>query len=263
MFSNTKYYIIDPSWQKNMFPIVNIGSSLFFIYWCYNNWSVPSILKIFLLSLSFGIIISLFAHRAWSHKSWIPNKGLNLIGLLIFTLLLTGTSIGYVSTHRQHHRYSDSDMDPHSPYYMSRWKIQFMLWRLDMEPFYVKDLIRDVYHIWFLKWYWVVNFAFLILLYFIGIEYLMFWIATIGLTHLKHQSVNTFCHRTPSVLLPTTHNSSISNVLLLILTNPGECWHKNHHDNPKSYSFSIKWYEIDIPALIIKLFCKLRIAKIL
>ena len=36
----------------------------------------------------------------------------------------------------------------------------------------------------------------------------------------------------------------------------GESWHNNHHRYPKNYSFSQKWWEIDISGLIIKIIKK-------
>ena len=50
--------------------------------------------------------------------------------------------------------------------------------------------------------------------------------------------------------------------LILALTNPGECWHKNHHDDPKNYRIGKRWYEIDPPAALIEIFEKLGWAKI-
>ena len=261
MLKNNRYFIIDPAIQQWMFPMVNIGTSLYFIYWSITHFNLYSLLSLFLCSLLLGCVISLFAHRAWSHKSWTPNSLIEFFGLLIFTLTMTGSSVGWVSTHRQHHIHSDTENDPHSPYYVSRWKIQFMLWDDEIQPYCIKDIIKKSLHVWFLKYYWFVNLAWLTILYFINIDWLMFWFAVIGLTQLKQHGINTFCHNTPKFLLPINSTKS-ANVLLLVLTNPGECWHKNHHDYPSSWNFGRKWYEIDLPALIIKLLCLVGLASI-
>lgn len=52
----------------------------------------------------------LFAHRAFDPVSWYPYVS-TFFGLITFI----GTPIGYSLIHRLHHRYSDTDEDPHNP----------------------------------------------------------------------------------------------------------------------------------------------------
>jgi stearoyl-CoA desaturase (delta-9 desaturase) len=97
----------------------------------------------------------------------------------------------------------------------------------------------------------------------ISIDFLLFWIAVIGLTIFKLHIINSLSHATPKFLIPMNNGTNISNSLLLgvLFVNSGEAWHKNHHDDPKNARFGKQWYQIDMPFLLIKLlvFCKLAI----
>ena len=45
---------------------------------------------------------------------------------------------------------------------------------------------------------------------------------------------------------------SPSNVWWMNFFNFGDGWHKNHHDNPRNYTTSEKWYQIDPAGIVIK-----------
>jgi len=261
MIKNSKYYIIDPDIQRYMFMSVPMISLGFLIYWLSLNLNWQSILTLYIVSVVVSWHVSLFGHRAWAHKAWKPNKFVELWGLLVFTLLLTGTSVGYVGTHRQHHRHTDTDKDPHSPFHMSRFRIQFLLWNVDLQLGYLADMLRQPMHVWFMKYYWFINLAWFIILYLSDPNWLLFWFALIGITHLRQHIINSLAHNTPWWCIPIGPRD-ISNSILLGLITPGESWHRNHHDDPANYNFSRRWYELDPPAQIIDTLVRLRLAEI-
>lgn len=238
------------------FPIVSI-------LWIFLNLNLESILTLYLTSWFTAIHVTLFAHRAWTHKAWIPNLVVKIYGLFMFTVLLVGNSIGWVSVHREHHRHTDTDKDPHSPYFKSRLQIHFLSYFNEIKIQYITDLMRDKHQLFFAKHYWTINLILFLVLLLIDPNLLFFWIAVLGVNVIKMHTINSLGHNTPGFLLPINNTAGSSNSLILALINinNGEAWHKNHHEDPKNWNFSKRWYEIDPPAWIIRLLVFTRLAK--
>jgi stearoyl-CoA desaturase (delta-9 desaturase) len=159
-------------------------------YWVFLNFTFLNIAAVVVGSWLLGINISMFAHRNWCHKAWTANSLINLLGLMTFTASLVGNSIGWVGIHREHHRYTDTEKDPHSPLYKSRWRIQFLSYFNPVKLPYIVDVGRSNLHLWFYKNYWYINLVFFILLGITSIAVLSFWIAVIGLTIFKLHLIN-------------------------------------------------------------------------
>lgn len=239
----------------NVFPLVSF-------YWFYQQ-PLTVIVITLIMSFFIGVHTSIFAHRAWAHKSWIPSPLLNLWGLIIFTLTPVGHTIAWVAVHREHHRFSDTSKDPHSPFYKSRWRLQFLPYFNNVNIGYATDMVRDKRHLWFAKYYWHIHALWYIMLVIVNADLLMMWISAMSVTLVGTHMINVFAHNTPYWLLPNSNNPSIGNPLLLgLFMHNGEAWHKNHHDDPMNWSFQRRWYEIDIGAYLIKMFVLLRIAHI-
>ncbi|MGH8883478.1 MAG: fatty acid desaturase, partial [Stackebrandtia sp.] len=94
-------------------------------------------------------------HRLFTHRSFKANRGLK-IGLAVAgSLAIEGPVIRWVADHRRHHKYSDRDGDPHSPWRYGETvpaliKGMFyahMGWMFDVEQTnqrqYAPDLIKD------------------------------------------------------------------------------------------------------------------------
>jgi fatty-acid desaturase len=243
---------------------IGIVFPIWTVIWLMINWSWMNLLVVLSLSWFMGIHITIFAHRAWCHKSWTANKVVNYYGLIMFSLCLVGNSIGWVGIHREHHAHCDTDRDPHSPYHKSRWAIQFLSYFNQVKTKYIVDMARDPAHLWFYKWYWWVNTGWLVCLALIDTWLLTLWLAAIGLTVFKLHTINSLCHRTPKYLLPIQDDATSSNSVLMVLLNinNGEAWHKNHHQNAATYRFGHKWYELDPPARIIEILSRLQLARI-
>jgi stearoyl-CoA desaturase (delta-9 desaturase) len=61
---------------------------------------------------SYGI--SAGAHRLWCHRSYKANRKLEYILLFLQTVAFQNSVIEWVRDHRVHHKYSDTDADPHN-----------------------------------------------------------------------------------------------------------------------------------------------------
>ncbi len=262
--ANNKYPMNREKFDPIALSTIGILFPIYSIYWIFNHFTLDSIAVLYVTSWYTAIHVTLFAHRSWAHKSWIPNRAVKLYGLFMFSLLFVGNSLGWVSIHREHHRYTDTEKDPHSPYYKSRLRIHFLSYLNKVKIQYMADLLKDKDHIFFAKYYWHINFILFLILFLIDNTYLSFWIAVLGINIIKMHTINSLGHKTPWFLLPIKNNSTSSNsvILALLNINSGEAWHKNHHEDPKNWKFGKQWYEIDPPSWVISLLVFLKLAKL-
>lgn len=54
------------------------------------------------------------AHRHWSHRAFKAKRWLKIVLLYMHTLAGQNCLWVWVRDHRQHHKYSDTDADPHN-----------------------------------------------------------------------------------------------------------------------------------------------------
>ena len=95
-------------------------------------------------------------HRQLTHKSYETFPIIRKIGTLFGTLGGVGSSIGWVSIHREHHRYSDTEKDPHSPKFgFIRSFYGSVIANVNAR--YVTDLLRDDFQVKMHEHYWKIN----------------------------------------------------------------------------------------------------------
>lgn len=220
---------------------------IYFLYWCWTSFSWSGLLAVYLIASILTMVRSIFGHRAWAHKAFTMHPILEYVGLFLFTLGGIGSSIGFTTLHRMHHRFSDTPKDPHSPSYVNIFKILFFISYAKIDGKYGIDLIRDKKHLFFFKHYWTINFGLFIILYIINPALLSIWIAGLGLNIFKGNMVNVIGHTWKN---PKPRNAMISSYLFL----DGEFLHGNHHETPANWSFKKNWYEVDLSALVLQIF---------
>lgn len=175
-----------------------------------------------------GMCGTAFFHRTLSHKNQI-HPTIEKILLLLSWIGASGSAIGWVGTHRKHHRYSDTEKDPHSPVHHGILKTYWYSSGNEDVIRYVPDLLRKPLFLFQHQHYFKV----LILLHIITILVLPFewyWcllIAPAFLMWFAGSTINLFCHDKTGPI----------NVPILGYINAGEGWHKNHHDQPANQSF--------------------------
>ena len=70
-----------------------------------------------------GMGISMGFHRYFTHSSFKANRGLKIALAVAGTLAVEGPVLVWVADHRRHHKYSDKEGDPHSPWrFGTDWK---------------------------------------------------------------------------------------------------------------------------------------------
>ena len=198
--------------------------------------------------------ISIGYHRLLTHKSFKTTKFWERFCTLWGVLAFTGSSIGWVGMHRDHHKYSDKPGDPHSP--VTRGPAM-LLAAYDYTPdkWKIRHLIFDKFHVFIHTWYFGLLLAWLAL-----------WLVLGGITIVMHVVIipavisvwisttsNYMNHMWGYRNFTTTDNSR--NLWINAIFTFGEGWHNNHHARPGNYDFgsgtSGKWWEFDPAARVI------------
>lgn len=200
-----------------------------------------------------------FAHRAYQMRR-VPQFLMAFGGL---TAVQQGP-LWWASHHRDHHRYTDTERDPHSPqqgFWWSHigWIISGRFDETDHEA--IADFSRFPELRWLNSHNWVGpvslgTVSFLIA----GWSGLVvgFFGSTVLLWHATF-SVNSFAHLFGRRRYATT-DSSRNNWLIAVLT-LGEGWHNNHHHYPRSARQGFRWWELDISFHVLRLLQVLRIVR--
>ena len=189
-------------------------------------------------------------HRYLCHNSfktgWIRHR--LLIALSVFNCF--GSPVAWCGIHRKHHAKSEGPDDPHGA--QSGWRIWSTFWEpFTIERRYVVDLVRDptikLVHKHYLK-ILLTSYAVLAVIDWRIAVFLISVPAT--LTFHSAGLVNVFCHKWGYRHYDTPDHST-NNTWINLLT-LGSGLHNTHHAKPTAWDNRVKWWEIDLPALIIK-----------
>jgi len=223
-----------------------IASFAFLIYFSYSYlWFFVTALVFFLMN---PIGIAITYHRYWSHKSFqFKNKFLRNFCSFWAMASGAGSILGWVGIHRDHHAHSDKKNDPHlaSNGYLSM--ISMSTYKYNPSPKKVADMLRDDFITKTHKYYFAIPFSYATLCFAVGsFELLIFaFCLPAALSLLVQNTTNYINHLNEDGFSP-------SNVGWINLLNFGDGWHKNHHDNPLSYTTKVLPHEHDPAGWVIK-----------
>lgn len=181
------------------------------------------------LGLIWSQIISHFAvsiglHRYFSHRQIKVSPFVESVMLYMIMIACVRTPIDWIASHRMHHKYCDSDQDPHSPRHKGFWKVLFTTWDLrEIPPSFARDLFSNPRLVWchrywrvFLVVHWIIA-LWIGFYFFVGFALIPFILARVGFGLL-----NTIGHAEPDG----------SNKPWLNFIIAGEGYHKVHHAHP-------------------------------
>ncbi len=214
----------------------------------------PQIWSYWLLSFVIYALIGCFGisigyHRLLTHKSFKTSKFWERICTLFGALAFTGSSIGWVGVHRQHHRYSDKPGDPHSP---EVYGSKMLIANYDFDPnkWSIRYLITDKFHLFVHKYYFLILAAWALFWLTFGLNFLMFIVVIPAVISVWVSTISNYMnHKWGYTNFQTTDKSK--NLWINAIFTFGEGWHNNHHARPGSYTFKVKWWEFDLGAWII------------
>ena len=218
------------------------------MYGAWYHWAIAFF--VYFITGCFGMTMTY--HRLLSHASWKAPKWFHYFGSLAGTYGLTGSTIGWVAIHREHHVHTDDEDDPHSPAYKGFLKVQWLSMFDTPNPRYVVKLIRNKFHLFTHRYYFLIHLAIAGTWYMIDPMLLVSaYLFPAMILWNAGSFINTLTHMIGYRNHQTSDNST--NIPLLGILMWGEGWHNNHHANPNNSSFKYKWWEIDVGGWFIKL----------
>lgn len=197
----------------------------------------------------FGFMSESSLHRYYTHKSY-ETTPLREKMLRVFAFITgQGATISWVTVHRTHHAFEETDKDPHSPKYLRWWEIYLAFLPKEYKTNLVIDLMRKPgwkYFVFENTYYFYMWVAVWSISYLISFYLFFFIVSGVAVWYIGTCIVNISTHTQGVKRFPeaVAFNSSIVN----FLTGVGN--HNNHHKFPKSYTYSVD-KEIDPYAWII------------
>jgi sn-1 stearoyl-lipid 9-desaturase len=259
--SNSKQIQWDTSIIVIVFHVVAIGALFTFswqnliaaaiVWWMTNSWG-----------------IGLGYHRLLTHGGFKTPKWLEYFFTVCGTLALQSGSLQWVTTHRMHHAFTETEKDPHSPRDGTFWAhIGWLMCGTALMHDettvrrYAPDLLKDKFHVFVSRYFFATTLIAAVILFLIGGWTMVLWGICLRQVIGWH---STFLVNSATHLWGTrrfdTNDDSRNNGLIAALTF-GEGWHNNHHAHPRSARHGLAWYEFDINWMQIRLLEKIGLAK--
>lgn len=168
-------------------------------------------------------------HRYFSHRSFKVNRFWHVLLVSSSTLSISGPVVAWLNIHRNHHKYSDTEKDPHSPAYRGMFNVFFANWWYyrytppEQIPEYKDSLLKFTH-----DYYYHINASYILLLALIN-PYLLFPLYFYPgiLGPLMSSTVNSYLHR--------GGKPQDSKFLAYVIC--GDGYHKHHHDYPTKAVF--------------------------
>ncbi|KAI3455312.1 hypothetical protein Pfo_011975 [Paulownia fortunei] len=203
--------------------------------------------------------ITLSFHRNLTHRSFKLPKWLEYFFAYCGVQALQGSPIDWVSTHRYHHQFCDSEKDPHSP--IEGFWFSHMIWLFYTktvvercgEPNNVGDLEKQPFYKFLQSTYIVHPMALGALLYALGGFPYIVWGMGVRIVWVYHITwlVNSACHVWGKQAW-NTGDLSRNNWWVAVLAF-GEGWHNNHHAFEYSARHGLEWWQIDMTWYVVRL----------
>jgi len=240
------------------------------------GWSDVIITAAFYLVTSLGVTVGL--HRLFTHKSFKPNRAVKIALAIAGNMAIEGPVIRWVADHRKHHKFSDREGDPHSPWRYGEdiraltkgFIYAHVGWMFNAEQTpqrqYAPDLLKDPDLVRISRGFlWAVAFSLLappvigglLTWSWQGALTAFFWgsLVRVFLLHHVTWAINSICHTVGTAPFKTRDRSG--NVWWLAIPSMGESWHNLHHADPTCARHGVLRGQIDISARTIWLLEKL------
>lgn len=214
--------------------------------------------------LSGSIGIGLGYHRFLTHRGYSAPKWFEYLVTICGTLALQSGPISWVTTHRLHHAFTDTNRDPHSPNRGFYWahigwilKGPAQIINPQVRARYSPDLVKFRFHAAADRYYWMTSVVVGLGLWALGGWSMVLWGIFLRTTILWHGTwlVNSATHMWGGRRFETK-DTSRNNPLVAAITF-GEGWHNNHHAYPRSARHGLKRFEFDINWIQIRLLEKI------
>ncbi|HET6876589.1 MAG TPA: acyl-CoA desaturase [Jatrophihabitans sp.] len=240
------------------------------------GWTDVILFVAFYFVTCWGITIGY--HRLFTHGSFKAKRPLRIALAVAGSMAIEGPVIRWVADHRRHHKYSDRDGDPHSPWRYGETVGALMKglfwahlgWMFDEQHTnrekYAPELMAD-------RDMRIVQALFPVLLTvslllpaligglvagsWAGALSAFFWASLVRVFLLHHVtwSINSICHTIGDK--PFTARDRSTNFWPLAILSCGESWHTLHHAEPTAARHGVLRGQLDSSARLIWMFEKL------
>jgi len=226
----------------------------------------------------FGSGINIGYHRLLTHRSFKCPLFVERFFVFLALCCLEDAPATWVATHRVHHKDSDEEPDPHSPWVNFWWSHVGWLFYENRDitngntfDRFARDVLKDPFYMWLQRGqnsvvvYVLHAVAFFVVGFGVGwawggdllsgLQLAMSWLVwgvfvrTVMVWHITW-SVNSLSHLFGYRNFETREESR--NNWLVATIAAGEGWHNNHHHDPTAASNGNRWWEIDLSYLTIK-----------
>jgi stearoyl-CoA desaturase (delta-9 desaturase) len=236
-----------------------------------STFDIALTIGMYLIS-AFGITIGY--HRMLTHGSVQAPKWVRYAFVTAGSTAIEGPALIWAADHRKHHAHTDQEGDPHSPHVgggeglKGLWHAHVgWLWSTEIERGWPRkhtpDLLRDKGLVRISKWFPYIALVALAIPFFAGWAYhgsvmgglqTFVWAGLVKVFFIHHVtwSINSICHFSGYRRFDIDDHSRNNPVLAILSL--GESWHHNHHAFPRSASHGMRWYEVDLSALLIRAF---------
>jgi sn-1 stearoyl-lipid 9-desaturase len=229
------------------------------------SWqNLAAALIVWWVAASWGVGIGY--HRLLTHRGFKAPKWLEYFMSICGTMALQSGPISWVTTHRVHHAFTETDKDPHSPRNGTYWSHIGWIFRgtAQHQPEatrnrYTPDMVKDKFHIFLDKYYYVTIIALGVALFAIGGWSMVLWGVFLRVAVSWHFTwlVNSATHLWGSRRFETRDDSRNNGLVALVTF--GEGWHNNHHAHPRSARHGLTWREFDVNWMQLRVLEKLGI----
>ncbi len=265
-------------------PFLALLASIPLAWGGFLTWRDAVVAVVLYLFAGHGITVGF--HRYFTHGAFKAKRSLKILLAVAGSMAIEGPIIRWVADHRKHHKFSDKDGDPHSPWrygdsvpaLMKGLFYAHMGWLFDEEQTpqktYAPDLMKDPDIRRISKAFPYLTAVSLILPFVIGGFWnaapgawnwgpalqMFFWASLVRVALLHHVtwSINSICHAIGE--RPFKSRDRSGNVWWLALLSMGEAWHNFHHADPTSARHGVLRFQFDTSARMIWVAEKLGLA---
>jgi len=221
------------------------------------SWSMFA-LTVFMYFLIFGFGVSMTFHRSITHRALDMHPVLEMIGKFFASIGGTGSPISWVLIHKAHHKYSDTDRDPHS----AKDVLKYLIGKYPtVSAKGMRKLAQSKFNKIMHRHYYLIILTYGAVWATLGFEYFCYgFIYPMVLTMVAGHLVNWYTHSdyVLNYRLHETKDTSQNNAIIGLLT-WGEGFHNTHHRYAGRPNFGMRWWELDATFLFAQLLQKLKL----
>jgi stearoyl-CoA desaturase (delta-9 desaturase) len=238
------------------------------VLWC--------LLAAFVIAQISSFCTTIYLHRAMTHQSLILHP---VVGNLMHLWLIVCTGIvprEWAAVHRKHHKFSDEEGDPHSPYIEGLWKVLFLnvvMYRRETRnpdtiatftPHWKNDVIDKIPNQGLVGPLFGISLLACSFGWLLGTSFglgAVLGVATAfvnaGMYIFLNSMINSVCHKVGY----RNFDNKATNLQWVAMITAGEGLHNNHHEFPMSATMKARKREFDPAWPVIRLLEKLKLAE--